>query len=135
MTSNDNTTKNNNVSTPTACNSDPTKSNFGVYQQTLVWSSEISIDTLISDDISAEPYYKALIVKFFFRQILPLSDNSFVSIREFNAAVVSYCSINTSSTERKVGCFFQKMIEKRNSEIQNDWWFDVQYVEKVDEVE
>ena len=67
MTSNANTTNNNNVYTPTACNSGSIASNFGVHQQTLIGTSYVSIHTLITDAISAKPYRNALIVKIFFR--------------------------------------------------------------------
>ena len=55
------TTNNNNVSIPTTCNSDPTATIFRVYLQILFGLSEISIHTLVSYTISAEPYREALI--------------------------------------------------------------------------
>ena len=97
---NANTTDNNNFSTPTVCNSGPTTTIFSVYQQTLFGLREISIRTLVSDTISAEPYRKALVTKLFFCQILPLSDNLCVFFSDLMTTTVSYFGINTGSTER-----------------------------------
>ena len=60
-----NSNKYNKISTLTASNSGPVRSNFGVYQQTSVESSEILMRTLVLDAISVEPYCKALITKLF----------------------------------------------------------------------
>ena len=48
-----------------ATSRDTTSSNVGVYQQTVIESSDISIRTLVPDPISAEPYRKALIANSF----------------------------------------------------------------------
>ena len=48
-----------------ATSRDTASLNFGVYQQTAIDSSDISIRTLVPDTISAEPYRKALIANFF----------------------------------------------------------------------
>ena len=56
-------TTNNNLSKPRNSPSATVLSNFGVYQQNLVGSSNISIRTLVSDAINAEPYRKALITQ------------------------------------------------------------------------
>ena len=42
----------------------PNASPLGVYQQTSVGSGDVSIRTLVPTAISAEPYRKALIIKF-----------------------------------------------------------------------
>ena len=47
-------------------------SHLGVYQQTSVGTGDVTIRTLVSAAISAEPYRKALITKLSFRQILHL---------------------------------------------------------------
>ena len=44
----------------------PISSYFGVYQQTKIGSSKVSIHTLVPASISAEPYRKALIANIFF---------------------------------------------------------------------
>ena len=49
-------------------------SNFGVYQQITVGLSKLSIRTLVPDPISADPYYNAMIAKFFFHKILSLAE-------------------------------------------------------------
>ena len=56
MTSSANTTNKNNILTPTVCNSDPTATTFGMYQQTSFGLNEISIHTLVSNAISVKPY-------------------------------------------------------------------------------
>ena len=104
MTSNTNstnTTHNNNVLIPIACNSGPTAILFCVYQQNLFGLNEISIYTLVSDTTSAEPYRKALIIKLFFRQILPLSENASVFFSDMMTTAASYFSTNTGFTARE----------------------------------
>ena len=53
--------------TTTVSSSDP--HGFGVYQLTPVGESDATIRTLVPIPVSALPYRKALIAKFFFRQI------------------------------------------------------------------
>ena len=74
--------------------------NLGVHQQTPVRLSELSIRTLVPDNISADPYHKALIAKLFFHQILSLTDSPPVSFNDFLATVAAYFDINTESAER-----------------------------------
>ena len=85
-----NSNKYNKISTLTASNSGPVRSNFGVYQQTSVESSEILMRTLVPDAISVEPYCKALITKLFSFQILPLSDTTFLSFSDLMTTVAFY---------------------------------------------
>ena len=101
MTSTDTTINNKNISTLGASNSGFTFANFGVYQKTQVGLSELSIRTLVPDDISAEPYRKVLIAKFFFHQILSLTDSPSVSFNDLMATAAAYFDINTGSTERE----------------------------------
>ena len=101
MTSTNNTINNNNISNLGAGISDFTFANFGVYQQTPVGLSELSIRTLVSDNINAEPYRKALIAKIFFHQILSLTDSPSVSFNDLLATVGAYFDINTESVERE----------------------------------
>ena len=61
-------------------------SHFGVYQQTLVDSSEISIRTFVPGAISTEPYHKEL-------------DTPFASLNDLMKTVASYFDINTGSAE------------------------------------
>ena len=69
----------------------PTSSYFGVYQQTLVGSGDVSIRTLVP----------ALIDKLFFRQIFALTDTNFVSFSALMSTVASYFSLNTVSAEKE----------------------------------
>ena len=78
-----------------------TSSHFGVYQQTLVGTSDVSIRTLVSAAISATPHRKALIAKLFFLQILALNNALSVSFRNLMTTVASYFSLNTSTAERE----------------------------------
>ena len=82
-------------------NSSSALANFGVYMQTPVGLSELSIRTLVSGPISAEPYRKALIVKLFFHQILSLTDSPSVFVNDLMAIVAVYLDINTGSAERE----------------------------------
>ena len=75
-------------------------STFGVYQQTAVGLSDLSIRTLVPDPISAEPYRKALIAKIFFHQILSLADSPSVELNDLISTVASYFSFSTGSAER-----------------------------------
>ena len=101
MTSNNNTLSNNNISTLTADISGSALSNFGLYQQTLVGLSELSIRTLVLYAISAETYGKVLIEKISFRQILSLSDSPSVSFNDLTTTIASYFDINTGSAEKE----------------------------------
>ena len=76
-------------------------SNFGVYQQTSIGYSDISIRTLVPDTISTKPYRKALIVTLFFHQIMTLSDTPSISFSDLMSTVASYFGLNTGSTERE----------------------------------
>ena len=82
-------------------NSGSSLANFGVYRQTLVGLSELSIRTLVPVPISAEPYRNALIAKLFFHQILSLADSPSVSVNDLIATVAAYFDINTGSLERE----------------------------------
>ena len=99
MTTSNNTLQQNNNSTigGSGCS---VASTFGVYQQTAVGLSDLSIRTLVSDPISAEPYRKALIAKLFFYQILSLADSPFVELNDLLSTIASYFSISTGSDER-----------------------------------
>ena len=97
MTSPNNTMNNNNISNLGGGSSGSTFVNFGVYQQTPVGLSELSIRTLVPDNISAEPYRKALIAKLFFHQILSLTDSPSVSFNDLLDTVAAYFDINTGS--------------------------------------
>ena len=101
MTSTNTTINNNNISTLGAGSSGSTFATFGVYQQTPVGLSELSIRTLVPDNISAEPYHKVLITKILFRQILSLTDSPSVSFNNLMATVAAYFDINSGSTERE----------------------------------
>ena len=82
-------------------NSGSSLENFGVYRQTPVELSELSIRTLVPVPISAEPYHKTLIVKLFFHQILSLADSPSVSVNDLMTTVAAYFDINTGSAERE----------------------------------
>ena len=82
-------------------NSGSSLANFGVYRQTPVGLSELSIRTLVPVPISAEPYRKALIAKLFFHQILSLADSPSVFVNDLMATVAAYFDINTGSAERE----------------------------------
>ena len=82
-------------------NSGSALANFGVYMQTPVGLSELSIRTLIPDPISAELYRKVLIAKLFFHQILSLTDSPSVSVNDLMVTVAAYFNINTGSAERE----------------------------------
>ena len=82
-------------------NSGSSLANFGVYRQTPVGLSELSIRTLVPVPISAEPYRKALIAKLFFHQILSLADSPSVSVNDLMATVAAYFDVNTGSAERE----------------------------------
>ena len=84
----------------------PTSSHFGVYQQTMVRSSDVSIQKLVPAAISTAPYCKALIAKFFFHQIIDFPNTPSVSLSNLMTTVASYLSLNTDVTERKVEKLF-----------------------------
>ena len=90
----------------TATSRDTTLSNVGVYQKTVIESSDISIRTLVPDPISAEPYRKSLIANRFFRQIITLSDRPSVSFSYLMLTVTSYFGLNTGSAEREAEATF-----------------------------
>ena len=100
MTSTNNNLHNNNAPSFTADTSGSVFSNFGVYQQTPVGLSELSIRTLVPDPISADPCRKALIVNLSFHKILSLYDSPPVSFNKLIATVSSYFDIRTGSAER-----------------------------------
>ena len=102
MTSTNNTIHNNNITNLGGGSGGSSFANFGVYQQTPVGLSELSIRTLVPDAISAEPYRKALIAKLFFHQIFSLKYSPSVSFDDLLATVAVYVDINTGSTEREV---------------------------------
>ena len=101
MTSTNNTIHNNNITNLGGGSGGSSFANFGVYQQTPVGLSELSIRTLVPDAISAEPYRKASIAKLFFHHILSLTDSPYVSFNDLLATVAAYFDINTGSTERE----------------------------------
>jgi len=101
MTSTNNTLHNNNITNLGGGSGGSSFANFGVYQQTPVGHSELSIRTLVPDAISAEPYRKALIAKLFFYQILSLTDSPSVSFNDLFDTVAAYFDINTGSAERE----------------------------------
>ena len=101
MTSTTSTITNNNVSTLTAGISGYALSNFGVYQQTSVGLSELSIYTLVTDAISAEPYRKTLIARLYFHHILSLFGSISVSFNDLMTIVASYFDINAASAKRE----------------------------------
>ena len=74
MTTTNNTLQQSNISTIGGFGGS-VASTYGVYQQTAVDLSDLSILILVPDPISTEPYHKALISKLFFHQILSLSDS------------------------------------------------------------
>ena len=77
-------------------------STFGIYQQTAVGLSDLSIRTLVPDPISAEPYRKALTAKLFFHKILSLADSPSIELNDLLSTVALYFSISTDSAERDV---------------------------------
>ena len=84
-----------------ATSRDTASSIIGVYQQTIIGFSDISIRILVPDPISADPYRKALIFNPLFRQIITLSDIPSVSFSDLMLTVTSYFSLNTESAERE----------------------------------
>ena len=101
MTSTNTTIHNKNVSTLGTTNSSSAFAYFNMYQQTPVGLSKLSIWTLVLDNISSEPYRKALIAKIFFLQTLSLSDSPSVSFNDLMATVAAYFDINTGFPERE----------------------------------
>ena len=69
---------------------------FGVYQLTTDGTSGVTIRTLVLVPISAFPFRKALIAKFFFRQILGYTDSPSISISYLISTVVSYFDMSTA---------------------------------------
>ena len=90
-----------NASPSSATSRTTVSSNFGVYQQISIGSSDISTHTLVPDAISAESDRKALIVKLFFRKIINLSDTPSVFFSDLMSIVASYFGFNTGSAERE----------------------------------
>ena len=96
-----NDTNRNNISPSSATSRSVVSSNFGVYQQISIGSSDTSIRTLIHDVINANPYRKALIVKLFFHQTMNLSDTPSMSFSDLMSTIASYFGLNTEFTERE----------------------------------
>ena len=92
---------NNNISNLGGGSSGSAFATFGVYQQTPVGLSELSIRTLVPDNISADPYCKALISKLFFHQIPSLTDFPSVFFNDLLAIVAAYFDVYTESAERE----------------------------------
>ena len=90
-----------NNSTLCAGSSGSAFANFGVYQQTPVELNEISIRSLVSDNISVDSYRKALIAKLYFHKILSLTDSPSISCNDVMATFAAYFDINTSSANVK----------------------------------
>ena len=90
-----------NIHSNSAVDSGPASSHFRVYQQTTVGSTDISIQIFIPATISAPPYYKTLIAKTFFHQILALTDTHSAFFSDLMTTVASYISLNTGTTERE----------------------------------
>jgi len=101
MTSPTSNNKNNNIMNLGGSNSGSSLANFGVYRQTPVGLSELSIRTLVPVPISAEPYRKALIAKLFFHQILSLMNSTSATFYDLLATVAAYFDIITGSAETK----------------------------------
>ena len=99
MSTTHNTLQQNNVSTIRGSGGSAA-STFGIYQQTAVGLSDLSIRTLVPDPISAEPYRKALIAKRFFQQIMSLADSLSIELDDLISTVASYFSFSTGSAER-----------------------------------
>ena len=99
MSTTHNTLKQNNISIIGGSDGSAASA-FGIYQQTAVGLSDLSIRTLVPDPISAVPYRKALIAKLFFRQILSLADCPFVELNDLLSTVLLNFSFSTGSTER-----------------------------------
>ena len=102
MTSTNDTINNNDISNLGGGSSGSTFANFGVYQQTPIELSELSIQTLVPDNINAEPYRKVLITKLFSHHILSLIDSPTVSLNDLMATVSACFDINTGSAEWEV---------------------------------
>ena len=109
MTSTNTIHPNNNITNLGGGSGGSGSANFGVYQQTSVGLSELSIRTLVPDAISAEPYRKALIAKLFFHQILSLTDSPSVTFNDLLATVAAYFDINTGSAEREAEAAAQSL--------------------------
>ena len=99
MSTTHNTLQQNNVNT-IGGSGGSAASTFGIYQQTAVGLSDLSIRTLVPDPISAVPYRKALIAKLFFQKILSLADFPSVELNDLISTVASYFSFSTGSAER-----------------------------------
>ena len=101
MTSTNNTINKNNISNIGGGSCGSAFANFGVYQQTPVKLSELSLSTHVPDNINAEPYRNVLITKLFFHQILSLTDSPSVSFNDLLATVAAYFDIITGSAEKE----------------------------------
>ena len=99
MSTTDNILQQKNVST-IGGSGGSTASTFGIYQQTAVGLSDLSIRTLVPDPISAEPYRKALVAKLFFQQTLSLAESPSVELNDLISIVASYFSFSTGSAKR-----------------------------------
>ena len=101
MTNTNNTINNKNISNLGGGGCDSAFANFGVYQQKPVELGELLLSTHVPDNISAEPYHKALIAKIFFHQILSLTDSPSASFNDLLATVAAYFDIITGSAEKE----------------------------------
>ena len=75
---------------------------FGVFQDTVVGSSDLTIRTIVPPTISAEPYRKVMIAILFYRRILSLSSSPSVYLGDLTATIAAYFALLTSSAERIV---------------------------------
>ena len=96
-----NSTTTTNVSTSSVTSRATVSLDFGVYQQTSIGFSDISIRTLVLDAISAETYRKTLIVRPIFHQIMNLSDTPLLSFSDLMSTIALYVGINVGSTEKE----------------------------------
>ena len=99
MATTNNTLQQNNIST-IGGSGGSVASTFGIYQQTAVGLSDLSIRTLVPDPISAELYRKALTARLFFHQILSLADYPSIELNDILSTIASYFSISTGSAAR-----------------------------------
>ena len=67
---------------------------FGKFQ-------DLTIRTIVSPDISAEPYRKAMISILFFRRILSLYSPPSVTISDLTTTMAAYFAMPTGSAERE----------------------------------
>ena len=101
MSSTTNTINNYNISNLGGGGCGSAFANFGVYQQTPVELGELPLSTHVPDNISAEPYRKALIAKLFFHKILSLTDSPSAFFNDLLATIAAYFDIITGSAEKE----------------------------------